>query len=71
MINKQKYNELSFKIDKLIAFLEEHDGINYEVYSFECAASYEEVSVNIIDIALDIKHEIDYLHEYDPDYFPF
>ena len=69
-IDEFKHRELTAKIDMIIEFLKERCGIGHEIYSFICAASHEEVSIDIVDVALDIKNEIDILSR-DNDYFPF
>ena len=59
------------KIDMIIEFLKEHGGIGYEMYSFTCCQSGDEVSFDIVDVAMDIKDEIDILSREDIDWFPF
>ena len=75
MINKRSeddYRELSAKIDMIIDFLKNNGGVGYEMYSFECYVSGEEVSFDIVDVAMDIKDKIDYLYREDKDdCFPF
>ncbi len=69
-IDEIKYRELTAKIDMILEFLENNGGIGHEMYSFICSSSGEEISFDIVDVAMDIKHEIDILSQ-DDDSFPF
>ena len=69
-IDEIKYRELTAKIDMIILFLENNGGIGHEMYSFVCMQFHEEISIDIVDVAMNIKHEIDIL-SMDDDFLPF
>jgi len=69
-ITDSDYQELTVKIDMVIKFLESHGGTGYEMYSFVDVNSNEEVSFDIVDVALDIKGKIDCLY-HSTDELPF
>ena len=70
-IKDEDYRVLMIKMDMVIEYLESHGGIGDEMYSFECVMSHEEVSFDIVDVATDIKTQIEWLYQEDDDYFPF
>ena len=69
-MDQHDYRIIMAKMDMVIDFLENHGGIGHEMYSFECAASHEDISVDIVDVALDIKDKIEWLNRDDDDFFP-
>ena len=73
MIDEFEHRKLMAKMDMIIEFLEKHGGIGHEMYSLTCCMSGEEVSFDIVDVAIDVKDKIDckYQASLNDDLFPF